>query len=40
MNISEYHWGTYNNHIPKRDRKLLLQHRSWSNWNGPCKIKG
>ena len=27
MNISEYHWGTYNNHIPKRDRKLLLQHR-------------
>ncbi len=25
MNISEYHWGTYNNHVPKRDRKLLLQ---------------
>lgn len=25
MNISEYHWGTYNNHQPKRDRKLLLQ---------------
>ncbi|MCD8186166.1 MAG: SsrA-binding protein SmpB [Rikenellaceae bacterium] len=24
MNISEYHWGTYNNHQPKRDRKLLL----------------
>lgn len=24
-NISEYHWGTYNNHEPKRDRKLLLQ---------------
>lgn len=24
MNISEYHWGTFNNHIPKRDRKLLL----------------
>lgn len=25
MNISEYYWGTYNNHAPKRDRKLLLQ---------------
>lgn len=25
MNISEYAWGTYNNHVPKRDRKLLLQ---------------
>lgn len=25
MNIAEYYWGTYNNHAPKRDRKLLLQ---------------
>lgn len=25
MNISEYDWGTYNNHQPRRDRKLLLQ---------------
>ena len=24
MNIAEYHWGTYNNHMPKQDRKLLL----------------
>lgn len=24
MNISLYEWGTYNNHQPKRDRKLLL----------------
>ena len=24
MNVAEYHWGTYNNHQPKRDRKLLL----------------
>lgn len=24
MNIAEYYWGTYNNHVPKRDRKLLL----------------
>lgn len=27
VNISEYHWGTYNNHQPKRDRKLLMQHK-------------
>jgi SsrA-binding protein len=27
LNISLYHWGTYNNHQPKRDRKLLLTAR-------------
>jgi SsrA-binding protein len=27
LNISEYFWGTYNNHQPKRERKLLLQRR-------------
>ena len=27
VNINEYNWGTYNNHIPKRDRKLLLNRR-------------
>lgn len=27
MNISEYFYGTYNNHEPKRERKLLLQKR-------------
>ena len=27
LNISEYEWGPYNNHQPKRDRKLLLQGR-------------
>ncbi len=27
MNISEYAWGTYNNHQPKRDRKLLLNRK-------------
>ena len=27
MNIPQYEWGTYNNHTPKRDRKLLLQRR-------------
>ncbi|MFI3258703.1 MAG: SsrA-binding protein SmpB [Rikenellaceae bacterium] len=24
VNIAEYHWGSCNNHAPKRDRKLLL----------------
>lgn len=24
MHIAEYWWGTYNNHEPKRERKLLL----------------
>lgn len=24
VNIAEYAWGTCNNHVPKRDRKLLL----------------
>lgn len=24
MNISEYFYGSYNNHMPRRDRKLLL----------------
>ena len=27
MNISEYFYGTYNNHVPRRDRKLLLTKR-------------
>ena len=25
MNISEYFYGSYNNHVARRDRKLLLQ---------------
>ena len=27
VNIAEYAWGTYNNHTPRRDRKLLLTGR-------------
>jgi len=27
VTIAEYAWGTCNNHIPKRDRKLLLNRR-------------
>ena len=27
MNIAEYGWGTCNNHVPRRDRKLLLNRK-------------
>ena len=27
INIEEYTWGTCNNHVPKRDRKLLLNRK-------------
>ncbi|MDR3218653.1 MAG: SsrA-binding protein SmpB [Dysgonamonadaceae bacterium] len=27
MNISEYFYGTYNNHVARRDRKLLLNRK-------------
>ena len=27
MNVTEYGWGTCNNHAPRRDRKLLLQRK-------------
>ena len=27
VNIAEYAWGTCNNHVPRRDRKLLLTKR-------------
>ncbi|MCC8020063.1 MAG: SsrA-binding protein SmpB [Rikenellaceae bacterium] len=40
LNISEYHWGTYNNHQPKRDRKLLLQKREISKITRALQDKG
>ena len=27
VNIAEYGWGTCNNHVPRRDRKLLLNRK-------------
>lgn len=30
MHIAEYALGTYNNHVPRRDRKLLLTHKELS----------
>lgn len=40
MNISEYHWGTYNNHQPKRERKLLLQHKELAKVERALQDKG
>lgn len=40
LNISEYDWGTYNNHAPKRDRKLLLQRRELAKLERALQDKG
>lgn len=40
MNISEYRWGTYNNHEPKRDRKLLLSKRELRKLQAKVNEKG
>ncbi len=40
MNIAEYHWGTYNNHLPKRDRKLLLNKKELAKLQRSLQEKG
>jgi len=40
MHISEYFQGTYNNHDPKRDRKLLLSRRELNKLLVKVKEKG
>ena len=40
MNVAEYHWGTYNNHIPKRDRKLLLNRKELNKIERTLQDKG
>jgi SsrA-binding protein len=40
LNISEYSWGTYNNHQPKRDRKLLLEKRELTKLERALQDKG
>lgn len=40
LNISEYYWGTYNNHIPRRDRKLLMQKRELRKLERALQDKG
>lgn len=40
MHIAEYKYGTYNNHEPKRDRKLLLTKRELHKLQTKVKEKG
>ncbi|MBN2165326.1 MAG: SsrA-binding protein SmpB [Marinilabiliaceae bacterium] len=40
MNISEYFYGTYNNHQPQRERKLLLQKKELFKLNRKTKESG
>ncbi|HNU78609.1 MAG: SsrA-binding protein [Prolixibacteraceae bacterium] len=40
LHISEYELGTCNNHLAKRDRKLLLQKRELQKWQKKIKESG
>ena len=40
INISEYYWASHNNHIPKRNRKLLMQRRELAKLRRSLQDKG
>ncbi|RPH31590.1 MAG: SsrA-binding protein SmpB [Bacteroidales bacterium] len=40
LNISEYDWGTYNNHDPRQERKLLLNRKELSKLSRQSQEKG
>lgn len=40
MHISEYSFGSYSNHIPDRERKLLLNRRELKKMEEKLKDKG
>ncbi len=40
LHISEYSFGTYNNHPPLQERKLLLNKRELRKWEAKTKEKG
>lgn len=40
LHISEYELGTHNNHLAKRDRKLLLERRELNRWHKKVKESG
>lgn len=40
LHISEYEQGTYNNHNPIRERKLLLHRKELRKWQQKIKEKG
>lgn len=40
VHIPEYHQGTWNNHAPRRKRKLLMHKREITKWAGKVKEGG
>jgi len=40
LHIATYTEGTYNNHIPKRERKLLIKKAEMRKWQGKMEEKG
>jgi SsrA-binding protein len=40
LHIAEYAWGTYNNHDPKQDRKLLLTRKELTKLKRRSQEKG
>ncbi|MGD9978896.1 MAG: SsrA-binding protein SmpB [Bacteroidales bacterium] len=40
LHIAEYEWGTYNNHDPKQDRKLLLTRKELDKLKRRSQEKG
>ena len=40
VHIPEYHQGTWNNHAPRRKRKLLMHKREIEKWSGKVKDAG
>lgn len=40
IRIAEYFYGSYNNHIPNRDRKLLLKRKELNKWQIKVKESG
>lgn len=40
LHIAEYDWGTYNNHEPKQDRKLLLNRKELNKLKRKSQEKG
>lgn len=40
LNISEYDWGTYNNHDPRQERKLLLNRKELIKLSRQSQEKG
>jgi SsrA-binding protein len=40
VHIAEYKEGTYNNHLAKRDRKLLLNRTELKKWQSKLKEQG